>query len=99
MCPPVEELTPLLSWDAVHLLRPLRHAAELALQSRNSRLPTVRPAPSPPCPQDMTTRLWDLRYPAASFALLKAHIGAVRSLRFRCAPPPLPAHAGPSVLA
>lgn len=32
--------------------------------------------------QDMTTRLWDLRYPAASFALLKAHIGAVRSLRF-----------------
>lgn len=33
--------------------------------------------------QDMTTRLWDLRYPAASFALLKAHIGAIRSLRFR----------------
>ncbi|KAL4427141.1 hypothetical protein ABPG77_001145 [Micractinium sp. CCAP 211/92] len=32
--------------------------------------------------QDMTARLWDLRYPAASFALLKAHIGAVRSLRF-----------------
>ncbi|KAL4459152.1 hypothetical protein ABPG75_014017 [Micractinium tetrahymenae] len=32
--------------------------------------------------QDMTTRLWDLRYPAASFALLKAHIGAIRSLRF-----------------
>jgi hypothetical protein len=36
-------------------------------------------------PQDMTTRLWDLRYPATSFALLKAHIGAVRALRFRCA--------------
>lgn len=35
--------------------------------------------------QDMTTRLWDLRYPAASFALLKAHIGAIRALRFRCA--------------
>lgn len=35
--------------------------------------------------QDKTTRLWDLRYPAASFALLKAHIGAIRSLRFRCA--------------
>lgn len=32
--------------------------------------------------QDMTCRLWDLRYPAASFALLKAHIGAIRSLRF-----------------
>ncbi|PRW20425.1 putative WD repeat-containing -like [Chlorella sorokiniana] len=32
--------------------------------------------------QDMTTRLWDLRYPATSFALLKAHIGAVRALRF-----------------
>lgn len=43
-------------------------------------------APACPClplPQDMTARLWDLRYPAASFALLKAHIGAVRSLRFR----------------
>lgn len=35
--------------------------------------------------QDMTTRLWDLRYPASSFALLKAHIGAIRALRFRCA--------------
>ena len=34
--------------------------------------------------QDMTTRLWDLRYPAAAFAVLKAHIGAIRSLRFRC---------------
>lgn len=33
----------------------------------------------------MTTRLWDLRYPGKSFALLKAHIGAIRSLRFRCA--------------
>ena len=42
--------------------------------------------PSPP-PQDMSTRLWDLRYPAASFALLKANIGAIRSLRFRCGPP------------
>ncbi len=35
--------------------------------------------------QDMTTRLWDLRYPSTSFALLKAHIGAIRALRFRCA--------------
>lgn len=40
--------------------------------------------------QDMTTRLWDLRYPAASLALLKAHIGAVRSLRFRWACDALP---------
>ena len=32
----------------------------------------------------MTTRLWDLRYPATSFAVLKAHIGAIRALRFRC---------------
>ena len=32
----------------------------------------------------MTTRLWDLRYPATAFAVLKAHIGAIRSLRFRC---------------
>lgn len=37
--------------------------------------------------QDMTTRLWDLRYPATSFAVLKAHIGAIRALRFRCALP------------
>lgn len=32
--------------------------------------------------QDKTTRLYDLRKPSQSFALLKAHIGAVRSLRF-----------------
>jgi len=32
--------------------------------------------------QDKTTRLYDLRQPSQSFALLKAHIGAVRSLRF-----------------
>lgn len=36
----------------------------------------------------MTTRVWDLRYPSASLALLRAHIGAIRSLRFRCHPPP-----------
>ena len=30
----------------------------------------------------MSTRLWDLRWPAASFALLRGQIGAVRSLRF-----------------
>jgi hypothetical protein len=34
----------------------------------------------------MTTRVWDLRYPSASLALLRAHIGAIRSLRFRCHP-------------
>jgi WD40 repeat protein len=60
-------------------------------------LPVVLSPPPSPCiwtslsypsahlpvwPQDMTTRLWDIRYPARSFALLKAHIGAVRSLRF-----------------
>ncbi|KAI3424072.1 hypothetical protein D9Q98_009435 [Chlorella vulgaris] len=32
--------------------------------------------------QDMTTRLWDIRYPARSFALLQANISAIRSLRF-----------------
>ena len=32
--------------------------------------------------QDMTVRLWDIRKPDASFLLLKAHLGAVRSLRF-----------------
>ena len=32
--------------------------------------------------QDATTRLWDVRHTAKSFATLKAHMGAVRSLRF-----------------
>ena len=56
-------------------------------------MPTPSPRPAPPRPgpqnkqkhtnaQDMTTRLWDLRMPSRSFALLKAHIGAIRALRF-----------------
>lgn len=32
--------------------------------------------------QDMTTRLWDVRYLKTSFATLMGRIGAVRSLRF-----------------
>ena len=34
--------------------------------------------------QDKTTRVWDLRHTARALAVLQAHIGAVRSLRFRC---------------
>ena len=33
-------------------------------------------------PQDSTTRIWDVRYLGSSVATLKAHMGAVRSLRF-----------------
>ncbi len=32
--------------------------------------------------QDSTTRIWDVRYLRSSVATLKAHMGAVRSLRF-----------------
>ena len=32
--------------------------------------------------QDSTTRLWDVRNTSRSFATLRAHMGAVRSLRF-----------------
>ena len=32
--------------------------------------------------QDSTTRLWDVRHTARSLALLRSHMGAVRSLRF-----------------
>ena len=32
--------------------------------------------------QDSTTRIWDVRYMGSSVATLKAHMGAVRSLRF-----------------
>ena len=32
--------------------------------------------------QDSTTRIWDVRYLKSSVATLKAHMGAVRSLRF-----------------
>eukprot|EP00850_Spirogloea_muscicola_P002935 SM000011S19113 [mRNA] locus=s11:965777:969204:- [translate_table: standard] len=32
--------------------------------------------------QDMTCRLWDLRFPSAAFASLKGRIGAIRSIRF-----------------
>ena len=32
--------------------------------------------------QDCTTRLWDVRNTSRSFATLRSHMGAVRSLRF-----------------
>ena len=32
--------------------------------------------------QDCTTRLWDVRNTSKSFATLRSHMGAVRSLRF-----------------
>ena len=32
--------------------------------------------------QDSTTRLWDVRNTSCSFATLRSHMGAVRSLRF-----------------
>ena len=44
--------------------------------------PSFNPKLPPLTLKDMSTRLWDLRWPAASFALLRGQIGAVRSLRF-----------------